>query len=577
MPSPVEKIKDESCGLRGTIQETLASDATHLGEEDATLIKFHGSYQQDDRDLRVERKKEGLDKAWSFMVRTKCPGGDVTAERYLILDRLADEVGNGTLRITTRQGIQFHGVLKKHLGECIRAVNEAGITTWGACGDVVRNTLATSIPKRDAAHDDVHKLAQEISDTFLARTSSYVDIWVNGKKLETNGASIEEPIYGKHYLPRKFKIALAVPPQNDVDIYSNDLGFVCHAPNGKVAGYTVLVGGGFGMTHGMVKTYPVLALPLFYVKREHVVEAAIAVVTAQRDHGNRDDRKVSRLKYVIEQKGIEWFRKEVVSRMKSPTEPAKPVQFNSVADSLGWHDQGDGKLFCGVWVSQGRIKDDGAVRYRAAFRTIVKRIGCPVRLTANCNILFYNIEPAKRVEVDAILKEHGVPHTDGFTEARKTSHACVALPTCGLALAESERVFSDTMDGIDRVLRELKLENEPILIRMSGCPNGCPRPYNADFAFVGRGPGKYAFYVGGSIVGDRLAGLEKKSIELDTIPQVVRPYLEEFAAKRNPGETFTAYWGRTHESGPRPVPEQFHKELAERAAKLAGSAVEPAG
>ncbi len=577
MPSPVEKIKDDSRGIRGNIEPTLASDATHFSEDDYQLLKFHGTYQQDDRDLRVKRKQEGLDKAWSFMVRTKCPGGDITAERYLVLDRLADEVANGTMRITTRQGIQFHGVLMKSLRQCIASVNKAGITTWGACGDVVRNTLATSTPLRDAAHDDVQRLGKEISDTFLPHASSYQEIWVNGKKLESNAALEDEPIYGKHYLPRKFKIALAVPPQNDVDIYSNDLGFVCHAPNGKVEGYTILVGGGFGMTHGLLKTYPVLALPLFYVKREHALAAAIAIVQTQRDNGNRDDRKLSRLKYVIEQKGIEWFRAEVVSRLKAPTETVKPFQFTTVADRLGWHEQGDGKLFCGVWVSQGRIKDADKIRYRTGFRTIVQRIGCPVRLTANCNILFYNIEPSKRGEVDQILKEHDIPHSDGFTEARKTSHACVALPTCGLALAESERVFSSVMDGIDAILRELRLEKEPILIRMSGCPNGCPRPYNADIAFVGRGPKKYAVFLGGSIVGDRLVGLEHKSVEEKNLPKAVRPYLEEFAAKRKSGETFSAFWGRTHVTGPRPVPEQFHVELAERAAKLVGAKLEPVG
>jgi sulfite reductase (ferredoxin) len=572
MPSPVEQIKETSRGLRGTILQTLQSDATHFSEEEYQLLKFHGSYQQDDRDLRTERKKQGLDKAWSFMLRTKLPGGDIRADQYLVLDRLCEDLANGTMRITTRQGIQFHGIQKGGFKECVNRIYKSGITTWGACGDVVRNTMGPSSPIHDDAHQEAQKLARQLSDTFLAKSRAYAEIWIDGEKITDEIP--EEPIYGKLYLPRKFKIGIVIPPRNDVDVYSQDLGFIAHAPNGKVEGYTVLVGGGFGMTHGMTKTFPKLALPLFYVKKEHAVEAAIAIVIAQRDHGNREDRKRSRLKYVIDEKGIDWFRKEVLARLKAPTEPAKAFRLDTVADMLGWHEQGDGKLFCGIWVSEGRIQDTAKVKYRSAFRTLAEKLKLPIRLTPNCNILFYNIPPTQKDAVNQILQEFQVPHTDTFTEARKTSHACVALPTCGLALAESERTFPGVMDQIDQVLRDLKLEKEPILFRMSGCPNGCSRPYNADFAFVGRAPNKYAFFVGGSIVGDRLVGLEKKAVELKDIASAVRPYLEEFAKNRKNGETFTAYWGRTHQNGPSPTPEQFHIELAERAARLTQSKVE---
>lgn len=572
--STVEQLKEQSRFLRGTIRETLQSDATHFSEEEYQLLKYHGSYQQDDRDKRLERKKAGLDKAWSLMVRTKLPGGDVTAERYLVMDQLAGDLGNGTLRITTRQGIQFHGILKSGMKECISRLNRSGITTWGACGDVVRNTMAAASPLRAAAHEDAQRLARELSDTFLARSRAYTEIWLDGEKVNPADAQEDdEPIYGKHYLPRKFKIGIAVPPRNDVDAFTQDIGFITHAPAGEVEGYTLLVGGGFGMTHGLAKTYPVLARPLFYVKREHAVAAAIAIVKTQRDHGNREDRKRSRLKYLLEERGMDWLRTEVLSRMAGiPTEPSKPFVFDTVADMLGWHEQGDGRLFCGVWVSEGRILDDGATRYRSGFRTIARQIGCPIRLTPNCNILFYNIEPSQKEQVDRLLHEHGIPHTDTFTAARKTSHACVALPTCGLALAESERVFDGVMNEIDGILRELKLEKEQILIRMSGCPNGCSRPYNADFAFVGRGPNKYAVYIGGSHTGDRLAGLERKSADLKDLPAVVRSYLAEYAAKRRPGEAFTQYWGRTRQPGERPSPDHFHVELAERAARLAAGA-----
>lgn len=575
--SPVEQIKEKSHFLRGTIQETLCSDATHFSEEEYQLLKFHGTYQQDDRDQRVERKRAGLDKAWSFMVRTKTPGGSLTAEQYLALDKVAGDIGNGTLRITTRQGIQFHGILKGNLKECIARVNQHGITTWGACGDVVRNTMGPASPLHTPAHLEAQRLAKEISDTFLAHSHAYTEIWVDGKKLGEKDVEVEEPIYGKYYLPRKFKIGIAIPPRNDVDVYTQDIGFVTHAPNGQVEGYTILVGGGFGMTHGLLKTYPVLGKPLFYVKREYAIAAAIAIVTTQRDHGNREDRKISRLKYVIENRGIDWFRKEVQSRLNVPTEPAKPIHFTTVSDMLGWNEQGDGRLFCAIWVSEGRIKDTEKVSYRAAFREIAQKFGFPIRFTPNCSILFYNIDPAQRKEVDQILREHKIPYTDGFTEARKTSHACVALPTCGLALAESERVFPGVMDEIDKILRELGIEKEPILIRMSGCPNGCSRPYNADIAFVGRAPGKYALFMGGSSVGDRLAGLERKIVELKDIPAVVRSHLQEFVAHHQKGESFTAYWGRTHQTGAQPSPEQFHVELAERAARLGKDKPEPVG
>jgi sulfite reductase beta subunit-like hemoprotein len=356
-----------------------------------------------------------------------------------------------------------------------------------------------------------------------------------------------------------------------VDIYTQDIGYVAHAPNGQAEGYTILVGGGFGMTHGKLKTYPVLGQPLFYVARGHAVAAGVAIVTVQRDYGNREDRSRARMKYLIEERGLEWLRKEAEARLQAPTEHPKPLQWTTVADMLGWHEQGDGKLFCGVFVPQGRIQDTERVRYRSAFREITRRFRFPIRLTPNCNLLFFDIQPDQRNAVDQVLDQYGVPSDEGMTEARKTSHACVALPTCGLALAESERVFGQVMDEIDQILRELRLEKEPILIRMAGCPNGCSRPYNADISFVGRAPGKYAFFVGGSMTGDRLVGLEKKVVDLKEIPAMVKTCLEEFAAHREDGETFTAYWGRTHQPGPRPVPEQFHFELAERSARLAAS------
>src|SRR6202047_2846112 len=501
----VEEIKSESHALRGTIQESLLGDGSHFSEEEYQLLKFHGTYQQDDRDQRVSRKRQNLDKAWMFMVRSKLPGGALSAQQYLAHDRIAGDLGNGTLRITTRQGFQLHGVLKGDLQECIGRINESGITTWGACGDVVRNTTAAPSPFKDEAHLDAQRLAKEISNTFLAKTTAYAEIWLNGEHLNRE-AEVAEPIYGKVYLPRKFKIGIAIPPRNDIDIYTNDLGFISNVERGVVTGYTVVAGGGFGMSHGKTETFPALAKPLFYVAREHVVKAAVAVVTAQRDFGNRADRKRARLKYLIDERGIDWFRTEVTKRMDVPFEPARAVHWNTVSDLLGWHEQGDGKLFCGIWVEEGRIKDTEERQWRTAFRMIAEQFGFPIRLTTNCNIIFHDIDPAAKDSVTDILSRHGIPRPEDLTETRRLAQACVALPTCGLALAESERVFHLVLDEIDEILKEFGLADDPILIRMTGCPNGCARPYNADIAFVGRGSGTYAFYVGGLFPAGHIVG-----------------------------------------------------------------------
>jgi sulfite reductase (ferredoxin) len=562
----VEEIKSESHALRGTIEETLRGESSHFTDDEYQLLKFHGTYQQDDRDARAARRKENLDKAWMFMVRSKLPGGALTAEQYLAHDWIAGELGNGTLRITTRQGFQMHGVLKGDLKACIQRINDSGITTWGACGDVVRNTTGAPSPFKDEAHLDAQRLAKELSDAFLAKSRAYAEIWLNGESLNKE-TSEPEPIYGKVYLPRKFKIGIAVPPRNDIDIYTNDLGFITHLKNGKVAGYTVVAGGGFGMTHGKTDTFPALAKPLFYISREHAVKAAVAVVTAQRDYGNRTDRKRARLKYLIDERGLDWFRDEVLKRLDAPAEPPKKVHWDTVSDAYGWQEQGDGKLFCALWIEEGRIKDTPERKWRSAFRKIAEEFRFPIRLTTNSNIIFHDIDPSLKKKVTEILINHGIPNPEDLTETRRLAQACVALPTCGLALAESERVFHLVLDEIDEILKDYGLTDEPILVRMTGCPNGCARPYNADIAFVGRAPGKYALYVGGSITGERLAGLHEKTIAIEEIPNKVRELLSEFVENRRGNETFTSYWGRMHVNGPAPKPEQFHVEFAQRGNK----------
>ncbi|MFV1995156.1 MAG: NADPH-dependent assimilatory sulfite reductase hemoprotein subunit, partial [Verrucomicrobiales bacterium] len=567
----VEQIKRQSRGLRGAIAETLASRASHFEEAELQLLKFHGTYQQDDRDKRSELRKQKLDKAWSFMTRTKMPGGRITARQYLAHDNFADRLANGTLRLTTRQGIQFHGVLKGDLKALIAGIDEVGLTTYGACGDVVRNTMAPVAAIADAVHEDAQALATEISDAFLPRSCAYSEIWLDGEKLDPPGGAndeeqVEDPIYGRVYLPRKFKIGIAIPPSNDIDIYSQDLGLVPHVVEGALEGYTILIGGGFGMSHGKSETRPHLAKPIAYVIRRDVVGVIKTIVKIQREYGNRKNRKQARMKYLVASAGIPWFRNAIVQRNEATLHPPREFHFESVADPLGWHEQGDGKHFLGVYVPQGRIRDhESGPRAQSAFREIATTLDCPIRITANTNILFHDIENEEKAQVDAILAKHGVAPAESLTEIRKTAIACVSLPTCGLGLAESERVFDDVLDKIDDVLRDLSLESEPILIRMTGCPNGCARPYNADIAFVGRAPKKYAMYVGGSIRGDRLAGLEEKVVTEEEIPGRVRKLLEDFAANRVEGELFSDYLGRVRELAAEPGSEQFHLELTDRA------------
>ncbi len=580
-----EEIKLASEGLRGSILPVLQDPtASHFEDGENILLKFHGTYQQDDRDLRAQLAREKKEKAWSFMVRSKMPGGKMTPEQYLLHDKLADKT-NGTLRLTTRQGIQFHAVLKGDLKEVIATINRSGLTTMGACGDVVRNVMGPSSPVKDAVHLDAQALAEEISRRFLWRSTSYAEIWLDGEKLDllsdcTTPQGEEDPIYGKVFLPRKFKMGIAIPPRNEVDALSQDVAFIPHVVDGTVEGYTIYVGGGFGMSHGQLSTRPFLARPLGYVQRPHVPEVTEAIVTTQRDFGNRQERKLARMKYLVESRGIEWFRTEVQSRVPNiEIAPAKPLTFDSVEDQLGWHEQGDGNFFLGVHVAQGRIEDkaDNGPAYRTAFRELSKDLNLPSVITANANIIFADVAPEKRAEVDAILTKHRIPQADTLTAIRRVAHACVALPTCGLSLSESERVFSGVIDGIDAVMKELGLEKEAILIRMTGCPNGCARPYNADIAFVGRAPNRYAMFVGGSIRGDRLAGLEKKVVNLADIPNEVRPLLQDFANNREAGENFTDFWGRTRVNGEAPTPEQFHIEFTERAARKAAEAAAGSG
>ena len=547
----VEEIKRNSRNLQGTLRETLNSDASHFQDADKQLLKFHGIYQEVNRDLRGDEQARYI-----FMVRCRLPGGNLTPQQYLALDDLAGACGNGTLRITSRQDLQLHGVRKAKLAEVITRIHRAGLTTWGGCGDVTRNIMAAAAPLKTSVHTAVQELAAALARELLPRTTPYAKLWQIAGQPQADESP--DPLYSAAYLPRKFKIGIAVPPVNDVDIYTQDLGVVPHFPRGEIEGYTLLAGGGLGMDHGRVQTFPALARPFLYVPANQVVNAARAILTVFRDHGNREDRKQARLKYLIARKGWEWFRQEVEKNLGQAGEEPKTFAFTTVADLLGWRAQYDGRFFYTLRVETGRIQDGESGSFRGGIRALAQTFQCPIRLTPNHNIVFYDLPPQDRQRFNRILDEHHLRDAETPTTARQSSLACVGLPTCNLALTESERVYPKVMAQVDELLRELQLDKEPLLVRMTGCANGCARPYVADIAFVGRGPGKYALYIGGSHSGDRLARLAAPEVPLEQAAAALRPYLQAFAAQRQPNETFSGWWGRAHPELVHAKPEQFH-------------------
>ncbi|HEY6207540.1 MAG TPA: NADPH-dependent assimilatory sulfite reductase hemoprotein subunit [Gemmatimonadales bacterium] len=535
--SAVERVKEESGGLRGDLAAQLAADATHLTETGAQLLKFHGSYQQEDRDRRRERRGTGEEPAYQFMVRCKIPGGVLTAEQYLALDELAGRYGNGTLRVTTRQDNQFHGVVKGDLKATIRALNDALVTTLGACGDVVRNVVTCPAPLPDGLRGDVLQVARRLSDHLLPRTRAYHEIWLNGEQV-ADGAPEPEPLYGSRYLPRKFKVAIAFPDDNCCDVHSNDLGFLVVSDGGRLAGFNVLVGGGLGRTHGKQDTYPRLADTLGFAATDEAIDVAEAVVKVQRDHGNRGDRRHARLKYLIDERGLDWFRDEVERRLGRPFAAPAPVQVRDIEDHLGWHDQADGRSFYGVFVENGRIQDGAEQRLRTALSRIARTLGPGVRFTPQQNVLLTAIPNGRRALVERILADHGVLREGALSAVRRWSMACPALPTCGLALAEAERALPDVVTQLERELERLGLADAALTVRMTGCPNGCARPYTADLAFVGRSLDKYAVFVGGSMLGTRLGVVYADLVPRNQLVAAVRPLFERYRDERLGAERF---------------------------------------
>jgi len=536
--SEIEIVKDKSNYLRGTLKESLLDEITGaIAPIDTVLIKFHGSYQQFDRDLESERKRQKLEPLYSFMIRVRMPGGISNSSQWLAISDIADKYANGTIKLTTRQTFQLHGVLKSRLKKTMQEINHALLDTIAACGDVNRNVMSNPNPAQSVFHLETTEFAKKISEHLLPKTSAYHEIWLD-KELIAGGEPDVEPIYGKTYLPRKFKIAIAIPPNNDSDIFANDLGLIAIEENGKLIGFNIAVGGGMGMTFGNTETYPRLATVIGYCSKDQVVDVAEKIITVQRDFGNRSDRKNARLKYTLDRLGVEKFTHELNNRLVNKLQSAKAYQFTSNGDTYGWQKGFEGNWHLTIFVEGGRVRDNEKFKLKTALNKIAEIHEGDFRLTGNQNLIIANISVANKKEIEKILIENGIETDKKLSGLRLNSIACVALNTCSLAFAEAERYLPSLIDKIDKILVANGIENEPIVVRMTGCPNGCGRPFLGEIGFVGKAPGKYNLYLGAGFVGDRLNKLYKENIDENEILETLKPILEDYAKNRSESERF---------------------------------------
>jgi sulfite reductase (ferredoxin) len=547
--SHVEQVKDESVYLKGKVAEELADGTAIVSDDVYELLKFHGSYFGYDRDTATERKKAGLDKEWEFMLRMKAAGGRVTAAQYLALDEICEKYANGTLRITTRETFQFHCIVKENLKPHIAAINEILLTTLGGCGDVVRNVMCSPAPIADAVHKQLFADADLISRHTLPKTSAYHEIWLDGENVarapETENY---EPLYKEHYLPRKFKISVSVPEDNSIDALTHDLAIIQIWENGELKGYNLCLGGGLGMTHNKPETYPRLATPIAFIEPGALLAGVDAVVGLHRDYGDRTNRKHARLKYVVEENGEKWTREKLEELFGSKLQDPKPMGEFKVVDHMGWHDQKDGKWYLGVPVSSGRIGDAGSAKYRTAFHEIVAKYGLNIVLTADQNIIFCDVDEAQKAGIEAILRANGVKLVEEITNIDRNFLACVALPTCGKALAEAERVRDPLVVEIEKVMQKHGILQDKISVRIAGCPNGCSRPYVGDIGIVGRMPGHYSMFIGGDFEGTRLSTKILDRVPYENVSNVLDVLFAEYVAKRNPDEGFGDFANRVGET-----------------------------
>jgi sulfite reductase (ferredoxin) len=534
--SKAEAIKENSRQLYGTVAEELLNGDAKFSGPNVAVLKHHGTYQQDDRDNR------GGGRDFMFMVRTRIPGGKLTAAQVLAELDLCDKYGNGTLRITDRQGFQIHGVLKEGLPEVIRGINESKLTTLAACGDVERNVMCCPAPFRNnRVRRQLQDMADAVAEHLKPKTTAYYEIWLrNGDASEKvhEYAPVEEPLYGKTYLPRKFKTAFALPEDNCVDVYANDLGFLAIVESEEVVGYNVLAGGGMGMTPVKKQTFAAVAKRLAYVRPDQVLDVAEAIVKVQRDFGRRDDRSQARLKYLINDWGLERFKAKVEEYYGRSLPIPHPVDVREVDDHLGWHDQGDGRLFLGINVDNGRIKDEGDFRLKTALRTILGNYGMNCRNTPLQGFIFCDISPVDRDDIQQILVDHGIPPAEDLTPTRRYAISCPAYPTCGLAVTESERVMPTVLGNIEAEMARQGLSDERITVHMTGCPNGCARPFTPDVGLVGKAREKYTLYLGGHAQGTRIGFVFDDMVPLEEIHQRLSPLLTYFKSDRQEGESF---------------------------------------
>jgi sulfite reductase (NADPH) hemoprotein beta-component len=548
--SHLEVIKDAIPTLAGNIAEAMADPAAdHLTDDDAQFLKFHGSYQQDDRDLRKTGKK------YIMMTRGRIPGGVMTPAQWCVFDDLATRYGNNTLRITTRQSIQFHGVVLSGLRSLVKAINEALLSTLAACGDVNRNVLASPVPAHSAAREQVYADAHRVAMALAPQTAAYHAIWIDGVQLnleDPEHKDFVDPLYGRTYLPRKFKIAFVIPPINDMDVFTNCLGFIAVTEGDRLLGYNLSIGGGMGRSHNNHQTYPRLADVIGFFPADKVVEVAKAVLTIHRDFGDRGDRKHARLKYVIAERGAEWAREEINRRAGITLEPNRPYHFTTTHDPIGWHRAVDGTWFLGLFVSMGRVKDG----MKTALREVAERFPhLEFRLTANQNVFLTNLSDTDKTAVTELLESHGVRTERQASVLHLASMACPSLPTCGLGLAEAERYLPGLIERIEGLTADLGLADEEIVIRATGCPNGCARPYTAELALVGKAPGRYQIWLGGNVSGTRLNRLWLESVKDPEMEGVLRPLLARFATEREPEERFGDWADRALPQEVQPQPE----------------------
>ena len=569
-----EGIKERSNFLRGTISESLSDDSTgSISAEDAQLTKFHGTYMQDDRDIRASLIKEKKEKAYSFMIRVRVPGGVCTPSQWIGIDKLADKFGESTLKLTTRQAFQLYGVLKRNLKQTMKEINDTLLDTLAACGDVNRNVMCNPNPFASEVHAQVQQITVEIDAHLKPQTPAFSEMWLDGKPLKLTvpqaversldcGGTDVEPLYGKTYLPRKFKIAVAVPPFNDVDIFANCLGFIAILEDDKLAGFNVTVGGGMGMTHGNEKTFPRLANVMGFCTPEQAVAVAEKIVTIQRDHGKREERTNARFKYTVERFGVDWIRNELESRLGYKLEDARDYKFTSTGDRYGWCEGTNGKWNLGLFIEGGRIVDTDGSPLKTGMLEIAKVHTGDFRLTGNQNVLIGNVDAADKDKIDALVELYKLDAYKTASGMRRSQIACVSLPTCGLALAESERYLPSLVTDLEVILEEAGLRDDEIVIRSTGCPNGCGRPYLGEIGLVGKVPGKYNLYLGAGFDGERLNKLYRTSITHEQIIEELRPLLLAYAKERNEAERFGDFVIRKNYVKATTAGNNFHANVA---------------